>query len=146
VLHVIVLLSGRDETLMIYMGHGMEIVIAAIFLYRELSQVAVHHQAERFLYAFLAFFVVTCNVVFCWRLLYDRDFQARYAEGKGGFDNDFYRLAYEKLPALSQNSIIAFHLAVTLLVPAAVAAYFFWSRRAPRKKSATAPSHRPNMR
>jgi len=84
------------EVLNLFMGHGTELIIAGIFLYRGVSGFAVVHPAERPLYAFLGFFVLFSDLRFAWRLLTDPVHRYLYEEAKGGGHwMDFSRIAEE---------------------------------------------------
>ncbi len=75
----------RREVVVASMGHGGELILAAVFLYMVLANVgwrAPH--VERPLGAFLAFFVQIQTMRFAWRLAHDSSFLAWYREGKGG--------------------------------------------------------------
>ena len=82
------------EMLAVAMGHGFELLFAALFLYRGLSGEGCRYSIERPLYVMLAVFTVLQGMHFSWQLLFDADFRSLYLAGKGGvIDNDFVRLA-----------------------------------------------------
>ena len=56
------------EIVITFMGHGMELTIAGVFLYRALSGSAVKVAIERPLYAFLGLFLVFGEMRFAWGL------------------------------------------------------------------------------
>jgi len=88
--------TRAHEVLNLFMGHGTELVIAGIFLYRGFSGFAVVHPVERPLYAFLGFFVLFSDLRFAWRLLTDPVHRYLYEEAKGGGHwMDFSRIAEE---------------------------------------------------
>jgi hypothetical protein len=66
------------------MGHGAELVFAAIFFHRALSGRACQTSAERPLYAFLGFFITFYDVRFAHRLLTSSFHRKLYGQAKGG--------------------------------------------------------------
>lgn len=86
------------EILHLAMGHGMELIIAGIFLYRAVSGSAVVHGVERPLYAACAFFLLIENLRLSWGLMFDVDARTAYGMAKGGGHwMDMSRLAREYL-------------------------------------------------
>jgi hypothetical protein len=77
-----------------FMGHGMELIIATVFLYRALSGYSVKIPLERPLYAFCGFYIVFQDMSFAYSLTADAQFRAQYSVAKGGGHvMDFDRLA-----------------------------------------------------
>ena len=115
----------------LYMGHGLEILIAAVFIYRAASNWAVHHFFERFLYGFVGFYLVYKNVVFSWELLFNKTYRADYFDGIApGLLNDFYRIWVSHLDTASFDSLVIFHVTLTVLSPVfAIAWHCFMMRR-----------------
>jgi hypothetical protein len=72
------------EILIVFMGHGFELLFAGIFFYRALSGASVKLAIERPLYAMLAFFIVLGDMRFAWGLIHDPGERAMYEEAKGG--------------------------------------------------------------
>jgi hypothetical protein len=92
------LASGWDEAVILAMGHGGELLFAAIFLHRALSGRALAREAERPLYAWLGFHVVLHDLGFALDLVTSGAERAAYAAAKGGGHSmDFSRLAREYL-------------------------------------------------
>ncbi len=82
--------------LIIAMGHGTELIIAGIFVYRALSGAAIKIPAERPLYAACGMFIVFESLRFGWRLASSAAARREYAQAKGGGHwMDFSRLAGE---------------------------------------------------
>ena len=104
-----------DELAILYMGHGTVAIMGGVFLFRGMSNVAVHHVVERVLYFFLAFFVLIEEFVFSRKIINNPGFRDMYLEGKGGIENDFHRIG-DHLHMSVQDSI-AIHSIVCIVVP-----------------------------
>lgn len=79
-------------------GHGGELVLGGVFLYRGLSGAAVTHDAERPLYVAIASYVVLRGIQLAWGLIHDPRVRARYENAKGGGHwMDFSRIAEKHL-------------------------------------------------
>jgi len=114
------------EVLNLFMGHGTELIIAGIFLYRGFSGFAVIHAVERPLYAFLGFFVLFSDLRFAWRLITDPVHRYLYEEAKGGGHwMDFSRIAEEYL-RVDLSAVALFFLCCCLLPPLAIWLYRTW--------------------
>jgi hypothetical protein len=105
------------QAIMIFMGHGFELVFGGIFLYRAISGFGVKYSIERPLYAMLGFFTIFRDFNFGWNLIYNLEAIERYEDGIGGLlDNDFVILAreffYTKLSVIS-----GWFLVLTVLTP-----------------------------
>lgn len=106
------------EILQIAMGHGAELILAGLFLYRAMDGEACRIPAERPLYAFCGVFVLLHDVVFAWGLMTSPLQRDLYEDAKGGGHwMDFSRLAEEFLRADLRTVAVAF-LAACLVVPA----------------------------
>lgn len=68
----------------LFMGHGMELIFAGIFLYRAISRHAVIHSLERPLYAFLGFFIMFYDLRFAYQLVNSPYHRYLYGAAKGG--------------------------------------------------------------
>jgi hypothetical protein len=84
-----------SDTLIVALGHGTELIIAAIFLYRAMSGRSIIQPAERPVYAFLGFFIVIYNVAFNYQLITSTTFRFEYEYAKGGMQMDYSVLAGE---------------------------------------------------
>ena len=114
------------EVLNLFMGHGTELIIAGIFLYRGLSGFAVVHAVERPLYAFLGFFVLFSDLRFAWRLLTDPVHRYLYEEAKGGGHwMDFSRIAEQYL-RVDLSVVAVFFLLCCFLPPLFIWVYRTW--------------------
>ncbi|MBI3828192.1 MAG: hypothetical protein HY291_01660 [Planctomycetes bacterium] len=67
-LYALLAFTHAHETVISFMGHGFELVIAGIFLYRGWSGSAVINPLERPLYSACGFFIVLWDVWFSFRL------------------------------------------------------------------------------
>ena len=84
------------NAIILYMGHGMELVFAGIFLYRFLSGNSILTALERPLYGIIGFFIVNELVVFAIKLMTSNSYKDEYHDAKGGGHwMDFDRLANE---------------------------------------------------
>lgn len=93
ILQAVYAFTAVHEVVFLFMGHGFELVIAGVFLYRGLTADAVRHPAEQPLYAALGWFMWMVSLVFAWQLMFDEAFLRFYRVGKGGFlMNDFVRI------------------------------------------------------
>ena len=57
---------GWEETAIVYMGHGTVLLMSCVFLFRGLSDVAVHNYLEKILYLFLGFLSVFSEFSFAF--------------------------------------------------------------------------------
>jgi len=137
--------TAAHKVLILFMGHGMELLLAGVFLYRALSGSAVVHGAERPLYAACGFFIVFSDMAFAHGLWSNSAHRAAYANAKGGGHMmDFSRIAMDylgvKLPS------VAFFFLVCCVVPLVVSVvvyryqeriFDFLARRVEREPEAT---------
>jgi hypothetical protein len=91
--HSIVMWSAWHEGVILAMGHGMELVFAAVFLYRAMTGTTLLQADERPAYAMVGFLILLNRLSFFYKLSTDGDFQAWYLEGKSYADNDLVRIA-----------------------------------------------------
>jgi hypothetical protein len=90
--------SPLRDLLITAMGHGAELLFAAVFLYRALSGSQILRSQERPLYAFLGFYIVLAQARFAYRLIASREYREDYGLAKGGGHwMDFSRIANEHL-------------------------------------------------
>lgn len=108
--------TTSHRVIILFMGHGMELVIAGIFMYRALSGSAVIEGLERPLYAILGFFMVFYDARFAWLLLTDKVERIMYGFGKGGDAHDFTVIAEQYLH-LDLRLIAGFFLVCCLATP-----------------------------
>ena len=121
------------ETLAITLGgHGGEIAFGALFLYRGLTGWGCKIEAERPIYAFLAFMILFSGVRLAISLQGNTIERYWYLQGKGGIDHDLVtgaQILSMKLESLARLMM----LAEVLAIPAA-----FWA--AARRKAIGAVS------
>lgn len=97
----------------LFMGHGFELVIAGTFLFRAWSCHAVQFPAERYLYAWLGWFIVLEDLAFGWSLWHDVGARVDYRDGKlGPHTNDFDRMSLGLGVRLATIASILWWLAV----------------------------------
>ena len=88
--------SPAHRHLMVLMGHGNELIIATVFIYRALSGSAVKVPAERPLYAACGLFIVFESLRFGAGLMTSEALRHAYEQAKGGGHwMDFSQLAGE---------------------------------------------------
>ncbi len=85
--------TDGSEVLILAMGHGTELVIAGVFLYRAMSGDALLQVDERPAYAMAGFLILFHDVAFAWGLHTSEFARELYDEGKGGMLNDFTQVA-----------------------------------------------------
>ncbi|MCP5102392.1 MAG: hypothetical protein GY950_03385 [bacterium] len=111
----------------LFMGHGTELIFGAVFFYRALSGSSIVVDAERPLYGFLGFFIFFSDTGFAYRLMTSKSFRVDYESAKGGGHwMDFSRLAEEYLN-VNLSTVAAFFLFLCLLTP--VLTYLFFRYR-----------------
>lgn len=97
-LHIALSATDWHNVVFLFMGHGMELIIAGIFFYRALSGAAVVHAAERPLYCIISWFIVLSDLRFAHRLVFSAHERGMYEEAKGGGHwMDFSRIAEDYL-------------------------------------------------
>jgi hypothetical protein len=126
-LYTLFVFTPGHQLMILFMGHGSELVFGGLFLYRALSGSAILVPAERPLYAFLGFFVLFMDLRFAHRLMTSPQFRAEYGAAKGGGHwMDFSRIANEILN-VDLTAVATFFFLMCLIVP--IAAYLFFRYR-----------------
>lgn len=125
VIYSILAFTESYKVIYIFMGHGFELVIAAIFLYRALTGSAVVNALERPLYAFIAFFIILTDTKFAYLLLTDKTERILYGFGKGGHSHDFVAIAKDYLNC-DLRAVAAFFLACCILTPILTFIFYFF--------------------
>jgi len=106
------------------MGHGTELLIAGVFLYRTLSGSQILRSQERPLYAFLGLYIVLADARFAYRLIASPEHREAYGEAKGGGHwMDFSRIADEHLHVRLEVVAVLFLIACALPVLGAFLAH-----------------------
>jgi hypothetical protein len=119
------------EIVITFMGHGMVLTIAGVFVYRGLSGSAVKVAAERPLYAFLGLFLVVSEMRFAWGLANDHETQIEYGLELNGIPNDWLRIA-DRLGMELPSTMGAYLLLTPLPL---ILAWLFWRYRDPLLES-----------
>ncbi|HBH26120.1 MAG TPA: hypothetical protein DDX54_01795 [Rhodospirillaceae bacterium] len=121
--------TPAHETLITFMGHGFEVLVAAFFLTRAWLDLAPRGWLERGLNGAIGFGMLGQLGVFCWGLMRDGVQRAVYAQQKGGLHlGDFSRIAAEM--GTSVEAVAGFCLAcaaVGCVLPAALWAWTRWA-------------------
>ncbi len=98
VVHAGLAITRGHQVVILFMGHGTELLFAAIFLYRGMSGTACRYWIERPLYTTLGWYFVVFNVRFAFRLISSPMHRAMYEDAKGGGHwMDFSRLSIDYL-------------------------------------------------
>lgn len=117
--HIIISATQMKHIVILFMGHGMELVIAGVFFYRALSGAAVVHEVERPLYSAISFFLVFWDIRFAYRLMTSAEHRSMYEEAKGGGHwMDFSRIAEDFLHV--DLKVVALFFFICCFVPLVV--------------------------
>jgi len=115
--HALVAYTDTHRVVILFMGHGFEILLAGVFLYRAMSGSGVLKGIERPLYAFCGFFILICDAAFAYGLATNRGRQVLYEAAKGGGHwMDFSRIAEQHLH-VELTSVATFFGLCCLAVP-----------------------------
>lgn len=90
------------DFLILAAGHGFEVLMAGVFLYRAWANAAINTPAERPLYAGLGLFMIWHVLAFAWLTIFDIDRRAWYLQGKLVCANDVVRI--QDMTGLSMNT------------------------------------------
>lgn len=116
-LHAISIMTSLSNILILFMGHGVELLIAALFIYRSLTNTSIIHSIERPLYSILGFYIIFHDIAFSWKLINDAGYRVEYEAQKGGYHfGDFSRIAEQYLH-VDMSSVAAFFLLCSLIIP-----------------------------
>lgn len=116
-LYTISAFTPFHSIIILFMGHGTELIFGVIFFYRALSGSSIIIDAERPLYGFLGFFVFFSDIGFAYRLITSTSFRTEYEAAKGGGHwMDFSRIAEEYLKVKLSTVAIVF-LFLCLITP-----------------------------
>lgn len=83
-LWVLLALTPLHQVAITAMGHGFELMVGGLFLFKATTGRGYETEAERPAYAFAGWFLVLLNVRFCWQLLTSVDHRQAYGDAKGG--------------------------------------------------------------
>jgi hypothetical protein len=108
-IHALFSFTSVHSILILFMGHGTELIIAGLFIYRSLTGRTVVHGFERPLYGVIGFFLVFSDLALSYNLLTSASFREEYASAKGGdMDMDFVRIAGDYLHTTMTPVVIVF--------------------------------------
>ncbi len=117
VLYSVAAFTSIHSVLILFMGHGTELIIAGLFIYRSLSGRAVIHAAERPLYGIIGFFIAFSDISMAYKLLADASYREDYLGAKGGeMDMDFSVIARDYLHSDMTSVVIVFFICCILCV------------------------------
>jgi len=126
IIYSICAFTCANDVIILYMGHGMELVFAGIFIYRALSGSSVVNSIERPLYGCVGMFIVMDDIRFAYRLMTDETTRQWYEAAKGGGHiMDFSRIA-ENYLNVELTSVAAFFLVCCILTPFLAWAFLRW--------------------
>jgi hypothetical protein len=115
ILHAALAFTKGHGLVILFMGHGTELAIAGLFIYRGLSAAAISAAVERPLYVAIGSFIVLSDMSFAYRLMTSPYHRMLYEEAKGGGHwMDFSRIAEEYLHC-SLPSVAGFFFACCVL-------------------------------
>jgi len=114
--HGIISSTSMHSVIILFMGHGTELLIAGLFIFRCLSGRAVVHPAERPLYGVIGFFMLFYDLRFAYRLLTSPSRVEEYLGGKADLDNDFVRIAHDYL-GVNMSWVVLLFFVCCILCP-----------------------------
>ena len=124
VFHLGFAFSRLSEVFVLFMGHGTELVIATIFIYRGMSNSAIVHRIERPMYASIGFYIIFHDIGFAWKLMHDAGYRVEYEAQKGGYHfGDFSRIAEQHL-GTDLSFVAGMFLALCIATP--IFAFLLW--------------------
>jgi hypothetical protein len=101
--------TAIHSVLILFMGHGTELVVAGLFIYRSLSGRAIIHAVERPLYGIIGFFIVFADISMAYKLLTSFAYRQDYLAAKGGdMDMDFIVIARDYLHSDMASVVVVF--------------------------------------
>lgn len=107
----------------LFMGHGAELLFAGIFIYRALKPTLFGYPIERTFYACMGFFILILDFRFAYRLLTSEMSRAMYEDAMGGGHwMDFSRIA-EEYAHVDLTVVAAFFLMCCIATPFLVLAF-----------------------
>lgn len=108
-LHALFSYTSIHSVIILFMGHGTELIIAGLFIYRCLSGRAVVHRAERPLYGIIGFFILFSDLSMAYGLLSSASYRREYLDAKGGdLEMDFIRIARDHIHSDMTSVVFVF--------------------------------------
>lgn len=127
-LYTISAFTSFHSIVILFMGHGTELIFGGIFFYRALSGSSIIIDAERPLYGFLGFFIFFSDIGFAHRLITSTSFRAEYEAAKGGGHwMDFSRIAEEYLK-VKLSTVAVLFLFLCLITPLLTFLFFRYKK------------------
>ncbi|MFC1852716.1 hypothetical protein ACFL27_21155 [candidate division CSSED10-310 bacterium] len=117
IIYTVYFFTSLDNVIVLFMGHGTELLFAGIFLYRGISGWGCVHSAEQPLYAGLGIWIIINRLNFTWKLLHDRGEQFLYKQGKAFCANDFVLISEHYLRTTRLQPVLTFFLLCCLITP-----------------------------
>jgi hypothetical protein len=115
--YTLLLVTDGADVVILAMGHGAELLFAALFIHRAVSGRACRLAVERPLYAWIGFHIVFHDLRFAWGLVSNPFQRELYGDAKGGGHwMDFSRLSNEYF-GVSLEAIAGTFLLLCLLPP-----------------------------
>ena len=124
------IVSGIDRWVITAMGHGAELMVASLFLYRSLSGQSILVPVERPLYATVALVMLGLEVRFTVELLFGFDAAVVYREGLDGTSHDLVQIADEYLH-VTLGLVVFVYMMLCLTAPWVV--FWYYRHFAPRR-------------
>jgi len=126
--HAFAAFTSLHEMVELAAGHGAELIVAGIFLYRAMSGEKIRAEAERYAYAFAGAFILFDNVRLMSGLMTSHERRVEYELAKGGGAwMDLSRIGAEYLH-VDLVPLAGFFLVLTFVVPF-LALYCFRNRK-----------------
>ncbi|MCJ8328451.1 MAG: hypothetical protein HRT89_06500 [Lentisphaeria bacterium] len=116
IVYAIINHSGQHHLLVTFMGHGFELVIAIIFIYRAIGGTSMEYRFDQPIYAMCGFFILIYDAIFTFKLLYDPGVEHMYRNRPDGHVNDFEKL-YDFFSFDTMNPILYFFFTLISLSP-----------------------------
>jgi hypothetical protein len=105
-------------------GHGAELFLAGVFLWRAQTGLFTHNQLERALYGVVGWYLVFNNFFMCLGILRNPASRAAYIAGANpGIVNDYVVAAYDALSLTSITPVVTGMLVCSILVYPVVLLY-----------------------
>ncbi len=132
--YLLLAFTGGHEFLIVAAGHGCELLLAGLFVYRGVTGSACRVEAERPCYVAAGTFVALHAAAFGARLATSPEFRALYEDAKGGGGwMDLSRIATEFWPGTTVAALGGYLALLALLAPvAALVAAHVVARYVPR--------------